>query len=95
MSYVTRKLTASPEMLAIVNNVDDFERLPCPYCNEQMWRVDNDDYPFYERKPHGKVERTEHYHCENCGSYADIVSVYTMQDRRRVKVMQDVWEEEE
>ena len=88
-----KALDVTPEITAIVDNVDSFDRLPCPNCNDQMWLVDNGDYPIERYKGNGMFVRTDRFCCDKCDTYADITSVYERRGTRKVKVMQDVYEE--
>lgn len=85
---------SSPTMTAIVDNVenfDDIDRLPCPYCNGQMLRVDNGDYPHEQYKNNGWFARTERFYCENCWTWAEVTQTYRPEGRF-VKVRRDMEE---
>ena len=94
MSYHTENVKVTPTLKTIVKFVDigNIDRLPCPYCNGQMMRVDNGNYPHEEYKPDGDFERTERYYCDNCCTWADVTQTYTPTDRR-MKVMRDVFDD--
>jgi len=99
MSNHTEKIIPTPTLNAIIRNVkdiDNIDRLPCPRCSGQMERIDNGCYPFEEYKANGTFERTERYYCENedCCTWANVTQVYKPSDRR-MKVIRDVFDEEE
>ena len=90
----TEKVKATSTLRAIVNGVkqfSDIDRLPCPYCNEQMFKVDNGCYPFEEYLGNGWFERTERFFCDNCYTWAHVTQEYAPASRRMV-VNRDVEE---
>ena len=76
-TYPTSAITTLVDNLRL----NDIDRLPCPYCNDQMWQVDNGDFPHEEYTGGGWFLRTERYVCANCDSYADVVQKYQPNDR--------------
>ena len=89
------RVAATPTLMAIVNNVksfNDIDRMPCPYCNDQMFRVVNGDYPFDEYRG-TTILHTEHYYCANCGTFAEIAQSFDA-GVRKMKVARELPKEE-
>ena len=92
MSYHVEKRSTTPAIDAIVSNVrrlSSIDRLPCPGCKGQMWKVDNGDYPYETYSKGGRFYRTERFYCDDCGTFADVKQEYTPV-QRTVSVYQDV-----
>jgi hypothetical protein len=93
MSYHVEKRMSTPVLDAIVKGVEVGkelgDRLPCPGCHGQMWLVDNGDYPHEEYRSDGWFVRTERYYCEECETFADVMTSYEPY-RRSIAVFQDV-----
>lgn len=71
-------------------NINTESEIPCPECGGTMYLVDEgfeETYMF-----DGTMERDERYYCDDCNTFADVTQVYKP-TVRRVKVMQDVWDE--
>lgn len=95
MSYHVEFVTPTPTLGAIVSGVkkiDDIDRLPFPYCNEQMLRVDNGDYPHEEYMSSGVFKRTEKFYCDNCLTWADVSQFYEP-NGRTMTVKRDVFDD--
>lgn len=52
------------------------ERVPCPTCDGQMFRVDNGDFPWIEPTGYGGVKYVERFICVDCETYADFTQYY-------------------
>jgi len=92
MSYHEEKVDPTPTLMAIIENVKSFDRidrLPCPYCNGQMWRVVGDEWPYDEFKGSTILHR-ERYYCENCDTHAGIVQEFRPSDLRKMTLMRDM-----
>ena len=73
-------------------DVNTVSEIACPCCDGTMYLVDMDfdeEYMF-----DGTMERDERYYCDDCCTFADVTQVY-VPTVRKVKVMQDVWDEED
>lgn len=71
-------------------DINTESEIACPNCDGTMHLVDvglEEAYMF-----DGTMERDERYYCDDCNTFANITQVYEP-TVRRVKVMQDVFED--
>ena len=71
-------------------DINTVSEVPCPRCDGTMLLVDVGSDEKYMLD--GRMERTERYYCDDCNTFADVTQVYEP-TVRKVKVMQDVFED--
>lgn len=94
MGYYRTEDRSYPELERGIE--EDFDintatELGCPNCGGTMLLVDNglEEEYFLD----GRMERSDRFYCDDCGTFADVTQVYAP-TVRRVSVKQDVFEEQ-